>query len=1118
MADNLDEFLKEDRVVSYNTECIRKKSNWSKSSANYKLDSDTFDPEMLLNDIPERSPKLEALLKNVTELDKSDMKRDGHMYKHFIFCDVKSGGQGARMLAAAFIASGFHLGYGAKMVDSNTESKSIDDNKRNDTPRPSELSDQKESKFKSSMEDIEEGDESMEGGKKKEKRFQKLEMYDMPRLKRTANKNFYLLSSVDVFEQPISVKMKKEILLNFNKRPSNVHGKEARFIIMDSGFKEGIDLFDIKYVHIFEPSVNASDQKQVIGRGTRTCGQKGLTFHPTRGWALNVFIYDMSIPETLRGQFLDSDTTFDLYIKSLNLDIRLARFAADLEETSIYGAVDYELNRDVHAFKIGDLTTGGGPKRIHRRLIVDNKPPLLLDSTNSSLQVQLPSGQMVSGMESKPMGFKDMREYINRFFSDSKWTDVKMENMCEDLKKGGASQMEYTPTQRFVQKYFTPQSPVNGMLLWHSTGTGKTCSAIASATSSFDPQGYTILWVTRTTLKNDIWKNMFDQICNEQIRKMVADGVTLPEQHAKRMKLLSKAWRIRPISYKQFSNLVSKENNYYKQLVDINGPSDPLRKTLLIIDEAHKLYGGGDLSSLERPDMKALHGALMNSYAVSGRDSVRLMLMTATPITENPMELVKLVNLCKPVDDQIPDEFATFSNEFLTEDGAFTSEGRRKYLDEIAGHISYLNREKDARQFAQPHLKRILVPIVKDVKTVEEMDKRYMRASLSKEVQDLKASIIQENEKIDEDMKDLDSSRFYELRDVCEQYDGIVKKGCVKIATGKIRELVKEARTQIKHIKDTVKGIREEVKNKNLYRKDALQQIGEHIKENPEKLAEFKKGMYYTLKYECGKTVTTNAKMEELALEHPQVGELVAEISAYDKRGEDLDNELKVFVDAHKKRTTDMRKMLRSWELNDLERLVVKMSIKDEQKQYRQTHKIKQKNITNEKGDLSKTRKSAQKRMKKTMRNLKSKAKEYIKENKQNIKEQKRAEKELRKTMRKQGDIREEIKDGVLKDLMTKYKSEIKVELDNNISDLQEAADKKESAKKIKEDAKEKKRSDKEDAKTKNKKEKEIEKNEKRIKKDDDRNAKTLKKAQEKAAKASLRATKKIHVIKIKKK
>ena len=32
-----------------------------------------------------------------------------------------------------------------------------------------------------------------------------------------------------------------------------------------------------------------ADQKQVIGRATRTCGQKGLTFHPTQGVAITCF-------------------------------------------------------------------------------------------------------------------------------------------------------------------------------------------------------------------------------------------------------------------------------------------------------------------------------------------------------------------------------------------------------------------------------------------------------------------------------------------------------------------------------------------------------------------------------------------------------------------------------------------------------------------------------------------------------------------------------------------------------------------------------------------------------------------------------------------------------------
>ena len=51
MGEYLDELLMKNGIVSYNPECIRKKSNFSKSSKNFKFDSDTFDPEELLNNI-----------------------------------------------------------------------------------------------------------------------------------------------------------------------------------------------------------------------------------------------------------------------------------------------------------------------------------------------------------------------------------------------------------------------------------------------------------------------------------------------------------------------------------------------------------------------------------------------------------------------------------------------------------------------------------------------------------------------------------------------------------------------------------------------------------------------------------------------------------------------------------------------------------------------------------------------------------------------------------------------------------------------------------------------------------------------------------------------------------
>ena len=51
----------------------------------------------------------------------------------------------------------------------------------------------------------------------------------------------------------------------YNERPSNINGDNMRFIVLDSGFKEGIDLFDVKYVHIFEPQRTNADYQQAIG-------------------------------------------------------------------------------------------------------------------------------------------------------------------------------------------------------------------------------------------------------------------------------------------------------------------------------------------------------------------------------------------------------------------------------------------------------------------------------------------------------------------------------------------------------------------------------------------------------------------------------------------------------------------------------------------------------------------------------------------------------------------------------------------------------------------------------------------------------------------------------------
>jgi superfamily II DNA or RNA helicase len=113
-----------------------------------------------------------------------------------------------------------------------------------------------------------------------------------------------------------------------------------RIIVLDPGFKEGIDVFDVKYMHLLEPLVTKAEQTQVIGRGTRFCGQAGLSFIPNKGWPLHVYRYNM--------MYDDNTNVHELYLKYSNQNISALNFIADLEDLVVTSAVDLPLTEKIH--------------------------------------------------------------------------------------------------------------------------------------------------------------------------------------------------------------------------------------------------------------------------------------------------------------------------------------------------------------------------------------------------------------------------------------------------------------------------------------------------------------------------------------------------------------------------------------------------------------------------------------------------------------------------------------------------------------------------------------------------------------------------------------------------
>ena len=796
---------------SKESQCIRNTASWAHVKPNHKFDSSKFDKNEVLKDLPIMSPKIHAMLNKIKELDNEDMKIHGKHYKHVIYSDV-AGTNGAKMVASSMIANDYVLIYNNGKVSQNL-SKS--------------------------------------------------------------DNTFGLLTTTTINKKPISVKQKKNIMASMNERPGNINGEKMRFLILDSGFKEGIDVYDVKYMHILEPLITKAETTQVIGRGTRYCGQAGLPFVPNKGWILNVYRYNIN--------YNDNMNVHELFIKHSNQNISALNFTADIEDIMAASSVDMPLTENIHGaiFKnnrfynfINNLIDNNNKKskysrkkdlikvysKLRGKLLTNEKKidckknckdvfddyedaisilltavifdvnnleeeylnkkgkkiiqrknndvhinseklekclmeieakSILCDyldkrksfcyavnriwlrpiymfkiygeklleklenyknskkitNTNYSYVInfiQKYSGK-ISSTQINPeppiikLKYLDLYDYIIKHYRTFKWSNLEIKNKCIDQNNEGTGNIEkktnknydiitFSNTQSFVQNYFTPKSPYKGLLLYHSVGSGKTCTAIATATKTFDKENYTILWVTRHTLKDDIWKNMFEKICNIRIREMIANGSNIPKNRSEQMALLGKNW-LQPISYKQFTNLIKGKNKYYAEMVKRNGAEDPLKNTLVIIDEVHKIYGN-TLAKLEKPDPKILSDMIQKSYSISQKNSVRLLLMSATPITEDPLSAIKILNLLLEGDDRFTENFEDFKSSYCNDNGLITDIGTLYIINKITGLISFIDRGSDISQFAYPVINDVILNINNDESTLNnrkgEINNRIM--------------------------------------------------------------------------------------------------------------------------------------------------------------------------------------------------------------------------------------------------------------------------------------------------------------------------------------------------------------------------------------------------------
>jgi hypothetical protein len=304
-----------------------------------------------------------------------------------------------------------------------------------------------------------------------------------------------------------------------------------------------------------------------------------------------------------------------------------------------------------------------------------------------------------------------------------KITDETLEqNVCD------VEEFEYTSAQKFVSQFMSPNTPYNGMLLYHGVGVGKTCSAVLAAESflQLSPKNKVYI-LAPPAIQPGFYRTIFDPsriIIGKDDQPNSHEGCTgnryleltqmLFERDKREIelrvtRLINKRYAI--MGYVAFRNMV------LSILSQISSTLSPERKqqqkiillqralsgAFFIVDEAHNLRDVSESAEDEgeQDDVGDKSDASAGKKLVPMLREVlktcegnKLMLMSATPMYNSYKEIISLLNLLLLVDkseDLLKESDIVFEKTAEGEQLSAASEDR---LIKVAnGHISFMRGE-----------------------------------------------------------------------------------------------------------------------------------------------------------------------------------------------------------------------------------------------------------------------------------------------------------------------------------------------------------------------------------------------------------------------------------------
>jgi hypothetical protein len=278
------------------------------------------------------------------------------------------------------------------------------------------------------------------------------------------------------------------------------------------------------------------------------------------------------------------------------------------------------------------------------------------------------------------------KEEFNQYIADS-YVNNTIENLC--LYNNFITR----PIQRMLQLYLSPNTPYNGLLLYHTTGSGKTCTSILIAEQFMDyvqsNNSYIYLIAAPILLDNfnntifnskkelnKLNNNNSSQCTSYIYSKIYEQYLTETKGDINKTNNLLKEYRqlrYKSYGYTALINSITKANGDY---IDKDIINSRFSNSVFVIDEAH----------IYKKDTPTYNGL---AYILTHSTNTKLLLLTATPMFDSSTQIIDLLNLLRLNDKKSKIDYNDIFESTQTDNRKLVNP--ELFIQLTTGYVSYLN-------------------------------------------------------------------------------------------------------------------------------------------------------------------------------------------------------------------------------------------------------------------------------------------------------------------------------------------------------------------------------------------------------------------------------------------